>query len=126
MRRIVAIAGAMLIVMLFLVPVALAADAMPHSGRVLISTQGDVTIPASEQADFVMVVDGTATIAGQVNNIVVVNGSANLTGARTETCVALSSPVALGDGTVVLGDVMTVDSVVQQAGSAEVMGQVTD
>ena len=57
MRRIVAIAVAMLIVMLFLVPVALAADALPHSGRVLISTQGDITIPAGEQADFVMVVE---------------------------------------------------------------------
>ena len=39
----------MLIVMVFLVPVALAADAMPHSGRVLISTQGDVTIPAASR-----------------------------------------------------------------------------
>ena len=126
MRRIVAIAAAMLIVMLFLVPVARAADALPQTGRVLISTKGDVTIPAGEQADFVMVVDGTATIAGQVNTIVVVNGSANLTGARTETVFAINSPVNLADGTVVLGDVMTVDSVVQQAGTAEVVGQVKD
>ena len=126
MRRIVAIAAAMFIVMLFLVPVALAADAMPHSGRVLISTQGDITIPAGEQADFVMVVNGTATIAGEVNTIFVVNGSANLTGAKTETVVAINSPVNLAEGTVVLGDVMTVDSVVQQASTAEVMGQVTD
>ena len=80
MRRIVAIAVTMFIVMLFLVPVALAADAVPHSGRVLISTQGDITIPAGEQADFVMVVNGTATIAGEVNTIFVVNGTANLTG----------------------------------------------
>ena len=115
MRRFVAIAAAMLIVMLFVVPVALAADAMPHSGRVLISTQGDITIPAGEQADFVMVVNGTATIAGEVNTIFVVNGSANLTGAKTETVVAINSPVNLAEGTVVLGDVMTVDSVVQQA-----------
>ncbi len=126
MRRIVAIAAAMLIVMLFVVPVALAADAMPHSGRVLISTQGDITIPANEQADLVMVVNGTATIAGEVNSIVVVNGTANLTGARTETVVAVNSPVNLGDGTVVLGDVMTVDSVVHQTGDAEVVGEVKD
>ena len=78
MKRIVAIAAAMFIVLLFLVPVALAADAMPHSGRVLISTQGDVTIPAGEQADLVMVVNGTATIAGEVNTIFVVNGAAKL------------------------------------------------
>jgi hypothetical protein len=126
MRRIVTIAAAMLIVMLLLVPVALASDAMPHSGRVLISTQGDITIPANEQADFVMVVTGTATIAGEVNSIVVVNGSANLTGARTETVVAINSPVNLVDGTVVLGDVLTFDSVVHQAGGAEVVGEVKD
>ena len=126
MRRIVAIAAVLVIVMLFLVPVALAADAMPHSGRVLISTQGDVTIPAGEQADFVMVVDGTATIAGEVNTIFVVNGAANLTGARTETVIAVNSPVNLADGTVVLGDVMTANSLVQQAGNAEVVGEVKD
>ena len=126
MRRIVAIAAAMLIVMLFLVPVALAADAMPHSGRVLISTQGDVTIPANEQADLVMVVNGTATIAGEVNSVVVINGTANLTGARTETVVAINSPVNLADGTVVLGDVMTANSLVHQTGTAEVMGEVKD
>ena len=126
MRRIVAIAAVLVIVMLFLVPVALAADAMPHSGRVLISTQGDVTIPAGEQADFVMVVDGTATIAGEVNTIFVVNGTANLTGARTETVIAVNSPVNLADGTVVLGDVLTANSLVQQAGNAEVVGEVKD
>ena len=126
MRRIVAIAAAMLIVTLFVVPVALAADTLPHTGRVLISTQGDITIPVGEQADFVMVVDGTATIAGEVNTIFVVNGSANLTGARTETVVAINSPVNLGDGTVVLGDVMTANSLVQQAGSVEVVGEVKD
>ena len=126
MRRIVAIAAAMLIVMLFLVPVALAADPLSHSGRALISTKGDVTIPAGEQADFVMVVDGTATIAGEVNTIFVVNGSANLTGAKTETVVAINSPVNLADGTVVLGDVMTANSLVHQTGTAEVMGEVKD
>ena len=126
MRRIVTIAAAMVIVMLFLVPVALAADTLPHSGRVLISTQGDITIPAGEQADFLMVVDGTATIAGEVNTIVVVNGSANLNGARTETVVAINSPVNLADGTVVLGDVMTANSIVQQGAGAQVVGEVTD
>ena len=126
MRRIVAIAATLLIIMLLLVPVALATDAMLHTGRVLISMQGDVTIPASEQADLVMVFNGTATIAGEVNSIVVVNGSANLAGARTETVVAINSPVNLADGTVVLGDVMTANSLVHQTGTAEVAGEVKD
>jgi hypothetical protein len=126
MKRILAIAGAMLITMLFLAPAALAADPLRHAGRVLISTGGDVTIPAGEQADVVVVVNGSATIAGEVNTIVAVDGAANLTGARTETVIAIRSPVNLGEGTVVLGDVMKVDSVVQQFGDAEVLGEVKD
>jgi hypothetical protein len=126
MNRILAIAGAMLVVLLFLVPVALAADSMPQTGRVVISTQGDVTIPAGEQADVVVVVNGTATIAGEVNTIVAIDGAANLTGARAETVIAIRSSVNLGDGTVVLGDVMTLDSLVQQSGNTEVLGEVGD
>jgi hypothetical protein len=126
MKRILAITGAMVFAMLLLAPVALAADPMPETGRVVISTQGDITIPAGEQADVVMVVNGTATIEGEVNTIVAVDGAVDLTGARTETIVAVRSPVTVGEGTVVLGDVVQLDSVVRQVGSGEVLGQVTD
>jgi len=126
MKRIIAIAGAMLIVLLFLAPAALAADPMRQTDRVLISTQGDVTIPAGEYADVVLVVNGTANVAGEVKTIVAIDGAANLTGARAETVIAIRSPVTLGEGTVVVGDVMTLDSVVQRLGNAEVLGDVTD
>jgi hypothetical protein len=126
MKRILAIAGAMLIVLLFLVPAALAAEPMPQTGRVVISTQGDITIPAGEQADVVLVINGTATIAGEVNTVVAVDGAANLTGARVETVIAVRSPVTLGDGAVVQGDVMTLDSLVQQSGDARVLGEISD
>jgi hypothetical protein len=126
MKRLVGIAGAALIVLLLVVPVALAANPWPHTGRVLISTGGDITLPAGEQADAVVVVNGTATIRGEVNTVVAIDGAANLLGARTETVVAVRSPVEIGPGTVVEGDVMTLDSLVHQTGDAQVQGQVTN
>jgi hypothetical protein len=126
MKRLAAVAGAMVIGLLLFVPVALAADPLQHTGRVLISTGGDITLPAGEQADVVIVVNGTATIGGEVNTIVVVDGAANLQGARTETVFAVRSPIEIGPDSVVLGDVLALDSLVHQTGNAEVQGEVTD
>jgi len=126
MKRFAGIAGAMLLSLVLFVPVALAADPFPHTGRVLVSTGGDVTVPEGEHADVVIVVNGTATIRGEVNTIVVIEGAANLLGARTETLFAVRSPVELGPGTVVVGDVVRIDSLVHQTGNAQIRGQVTD
>lgn len=126
MRRLMGISGAMLIGLLLFVPAVLAANPLPHTGRVLVSTGGDITLPAGEHADIVVVVNGTATIQGEVNTIVAVDGAANLLGARTETIIAVRSPVEIGPGTVVQGDVMALDSLVHQTGNAQVQGQVTD
>jgi hypothetical protein len=126
MKRLVGIAAAVPIAFVLLVPAVFAANPLPHTGRVLVSTGGDLTLPAGEHADVVVVVNGTATIQGEVNTIVVVNGAADLLGARTESLVAVRSPVELGPGTVVQGDVQQLDSVVHQTGNAQIQGQVTD
>jgi hypothetical protein len=109
-----------------LVPSALAAEPMAQTGRVLVSTQGDVTIPEGDRADVVVVVQGTANISGDVNTLVVVEGIANLEGARIETVVAVRSQVEVGEGTVVLGEVKRLDSIVHQTGNAEIQGGITD
>jgi hypothetical protein len=111
--------------MLF-VPVAIAADGteLPHTGRVLISVQGDATLPAGEQADVVVVVQGDATIDGVVNTLVVVDGTATLTGATVETMVVVRGSAMLHEGTHILGDVRTFDASVQNMG-ATIDGQVT-
>ncbi|HEY4632771.1 MAG TPA: hypothetical protein VIH00_02555 [Candidatus Limnocylindrales bacterium] len=125
MRRIIGIAGAMLIVLFTMVPAVLAAE-MPHDGWVLWSTGGDVSVAAGEHADAVIVIDGTATIAGEVNSLIVVSGRAELTGATVESLVAISSQVDIGAGTTVLGDVRYLDSTVTQAPDAQVTGRVSD
>lgn len=127
MKRVLVIAAATLLAFLFLSPVVLAADpSLPHTGRVLISTGGDISVPAGEHADAVVVVNGTATIGGEVNTVVVVEGAAVLNGARTESVVAVRSPVTVGAGSVVLGDVMKLDSVVTRVGDGAIGGSIRD
>ena len=53
MRQFIVLAGAVALALLVFVPFAAAADAdsLPRTGRVLVSVQGDVTLPAGEQAE---------------------------------------------------------------------------
>jgi hypothetical protein len=124
MRRALAIVFALT---LLAIPVAtaLAADggSLPKTGRVIIAT-GDVSVPSGEQADAVIVTNGTADIAGQVNTVLVLDGDAVLTGATVETVVAVGGTVQLNAGTTVLGDVWTAGATVEQDPSAVVQGTV--
>jgi hypothetical protein len=126
MRRIVAIAVILAAALLAFAPVALAADPATSDGRVLVSVRGDVTLTAGESADTIVVVDGAATIAGDVKTLVVIEGSATLDGAHAGTIWAVRSDVELGPDTVVSGEVVTLDSPVHQVGNATVQGGVTD
>jgi hypothetical protein len=119
-------AATLLLLFAFSAATMAASPTLPHTGRVLVSVQGDVTLPAGEHADVVVVVKGTATILGEAGTVVTVDGAANLQGARTETIVAVRSAVTLGAGTVVLGDVRTFDATVQRVGDAQVVGRVGD
>jgi hypothetical protein len=126
MKRFAGIALGLLFALLVAAPAALAADPAVESGRVLISVGGDVTVPADDTADVVLVVDGTATIAGQVRTLVVIEGSAILDGAQAQDIWAIRSTVELQPGTVVGGDVRTLDTAVHQVGDAVVQGEVSD
>ena len=125
MRRLLA-ASAAIILSLGLAATALAAAPMGHTGRVVITTEGDVTIPAGEHADVVVVVKGAAHIQGEVNTLVVVEGTADLAGARIETVVAVTSSIEVGDGTVIYGELQQLDSSVHQTGNVEIAGGITD
>ena len=126
MPRIVGIATAMLLALFILAPVGLAADPPRAGDRVLISINGDVDLPAGQHADAVVVINGTATIEGDVGTLVAINGAAVMTGATAETVVAVGSPITLASGTVVTGDVRTLDSTVEQLDTAVVQGNVRD
>jgi hypothetical protein len=126
MKRIVRVALALAASLFVFAPVVFAAGPDADEGRVVVSVRGDYTLPAGDRADVIVVVDGAAAIAGDVDTLVVVEGSAVLDGARARTIWAIRSDVELGAGTVVTGDVRTLDSPVHQTGDAAVHGQIAD
>lgn len=106
--------------------VALAAEELPHSGRVVFVADGDVEVAADEQADAVIVINGDARVAGTVNTLVVVQGTATVTGATLETLAIVDGTAALDSDTTVLGDVLRFDATVTGADAADIGGSVKD
>ena len=126
MKRLLVVPAALLAGLLILAPVTLAADPIVHTGRVILSTQGDLTVPAGDQADVVVIIEGAGDVRGEVNTLVIVEGRANLTGAHVETVVAIRSQVEIGARTVITGEVKRLDSTIHQTGNAEITGGITD
>lgn len=115
-----------LVLALGIAAVALGADeTLPHTGRVLVSTEGDVTLPAGEHADVVIAINGDATIAGTAGAVIVVGGVATLIDATVESLVIADGSAELRGGTAILGDVHTFDATVNR-GSAMIGGEVRD
>ena len=120
MNRIVGILGATLLALTLLVPVAAAADPSRQDNHVVVNTSGDLTLPAGQHVDLLVVVDGTATIQGDVTGVIVVDGAVNFIGGRASDVFAVRSHVSLDGDSIVSGDIRTVDSEVQQpAGAVE-------
>ena len=105
-------------------PAALAAEPLPDTGRVLVSVNGPVDIPAGDHLETLVVVGGDARISGDVTTIVVVRGTATLSGATAESLVVVDGTADLQAGTTVRGDVRTLDGTVTQAPGATVGGSV--
>jgi len=123
MRRIVGVIGVLAILLLIAAPV-LAAEPVTASGRVLVSIQGDVTMPAADQADVLVVVQGNALIEGTVNTAVVVDGTATLRGAQVQTLTIVNGTAFLEAGTTVADNVYQFNGTVQQAEGVTVGGAV--
>ena len=123
MKRIAGLFGAILLLAAIGAPAVLAAnEQLPATGRVLMAFNGDIAVPAGEQADVVFVANGDADIAGTVNTVTVINGTATLHGSTVEAVVAINGTVALEEGTTVLGNVRSINSTVTQAEGVEIAG----
>ena len=126
MRRFASVAAALAVAFLLVTPVAFAADPSPGHDQVLLAVRGDVTLPADQTADVIVVVQGDAHLAGTARTVVVIDGTATLEAAHVDTLWAIRSTVELQPGTVVTGDVLTLDSTVHKLGDANVQGAVTE
>ena len=124
MKRFLAMAATVALLLILGAPAALAADPQPSPRSVLLSVDGAIDVAAGEHVDALVVVDGTARISGDVRTVVVLGGSASLSGATAESVVVIGGSVDLQDGTTVLGDVRTLDGTVTQAPGATVGGTV--
>lgn len=105
----------------------LAADeALPHTGRVVVVTGGDVEIAAGEQADAVIIINGSARVDGTVNALVVVEGEATVRGATIGTLAVINGSAELAAGTTVRGDVHRFGSSITRADGVEISGSIRD
>ena len=126
MRRLLPVLAVAALAMSLAAPAVLAAEPeFDQTGRVLMSFGGDVTIPSGQQADFVLVTGGTATVGGEVQTLVVLDGAAVLEGATLESVFVTGGSVTIDAGTTVTGDVRTLDATVTQDPAATVGGEVS-
>ena len=119
MQRLLVIAATVAFLLGLGAPAALAAEPIRESGRVLVSVNGPVDIPAGDHLDTLVVLGGDARISGDVHSIVLVRGTATLAGATTDSLVVVNGTADLQAGTTVRGDVRTLNgTMTQQPGSA--------
>ena len=123
MNRLIGIASAMFLALLFIVPVAVAAGPSVPGERVIFTSGADITLPAGQSVDLFIVYNGHARIEGHANTIFVVNGSAELIGARANGIVAIRSQIAIDGASVLSGDVRSYESTVMGATSTTVTGR---
>ena len=124
--RLIGIASALFVALLFIVPVTLAADPSTHGERVVITSGADITLPADQTVELFIVYNGTARIEGHASTIVVVNGFANLVGARADRVIAIQSQVVLDHASLISGDIHAIDSRIAGATAVTVTGAVRD
>ena len=91
-------------------------DAQPRD-QILLS--GDVTVSRGEEVGEVVILHGTATVAGVVRgDVIVVDGSISVTGQVSGSVVSVNGPVTLGPNAQVLGDVIARDRIRIEAGAS--------
>jgi hypothetical protein len=113
MKRLLILLAALSISLGLAGPVLAAEGEMAHTGRVLIAGQGDITLPAGEHADAVIVFNGTATIRGEANTVAVFGGTALLEGAHVDALLVTDGAARIDAASTVFGDVRTLDATVE-------------
>jgi hypothetical protein len=124
MRRLLALLGAMLVLFVLGGPALAHQDDAAPTGRVLISIDGNLTLPAGEQADAVIVVRGDALIEGEASTVTVVGGEAILRDAMVQSLIIVDGTAWLEEGTTVGGDVLQLNAIVERAEGVIVGGEI--
>ncbi len=127
MRRLLTPLIALVLLLTVAAPTVLAAEPVTiDSGRVVISLDGPVTVPADQSLDALVVANGIATIAGDVDHVLLVDGTATATGATIGSLLVIDGTATLDSGTVVTGDVSTLNGTIAAAPGATIVRPVRD
>ncbi|HET7704261.1 MAG TPA: hypothetical protein VFK35_12750 [Candidatus Limnocylindrales bacterium] len=115
MTRLLALVAALALALGLALPVLAADGDVTPTGRVLFASGGELTVPAGEVADTVIVVDGHAEILGRVDAVVVLDGTAAVRSTTIESLLVIRGSATVTDSHV-LGDIRTFDAQVSQVG----------
>jgi hypothetical protein len=126
MNRILGFLGAGMLTLLVLVPAVAAAGPQAQDEHLVFNTGGSITLAAGQMVDLLVVVDGTATIEGDVRSVVVISGTARFVGSTAVDVLAIRSKVMLDGSTSVSGDIRTIDSTIERAAGSSVGGSIRD
>jgi hypothetical protein len=98
----------------------------PDDGAVLVGIQKDVSLPAGEEADAVIVVDAAADVAGTATGLVAIEADVTIaSGASVDSIFAIGGSVDVADGATVK-DIAYAGTDVTIAPTASVTGEVSD
>lgn len=95
----------------------------PEEG-LLLRIDGDLDIPRGQHVDAIVVIGGTARVAGSAGSVVVVDGTAELTGARVDEMVVVDGRAVLRGGSTVARDVTLIGSSLERDESSAILGTV--
>jgi len=126
MKKLLALLGAVVLVLGVAGTVAAADEALETTGRFVFVAGGDVEVAADEQADAVVVIGGDANVAGTVKALVVVSGTATLTGATVESLTVIAGAADLDAASTVTGDIYHLNSSIDMADGTTIGGDVRD
>ena len=124
MKRLLFVAAAVATLLVLLAPAALAAGPVAATGDLILSVNGGVAVPVDTQVKTVIVIDGDASVSGNVDTLIVTGGRATLSGATVRNLTVIDGSAELQAGTTVSGDVSTIRATVTQQPGAVVQGSV--
>lgn len=126
MSRILIAVATAAVLLLGLVPAVLAADPERTSRSVVMTVGHDTDVPSGDHVGTLIVIRANARVEGTVDTVVVVDGTATLAGATVGSLAVFNGTADLQAGSTVTGDIGTVDSSVTRSDGAVVQGSTRD
>jgi hypothetical protein len=122
-RILLAATAAALLLLGLIVPATFAADPGGSSRSVVFAVEHDAAIPAGDHVDTLIVIRANARLEGTADTVVVIDGTATIAGGATAGSLNVVNGTAdLQDGATVTGNVRTFDGSVARAEGAIVRG----